>query len=71
MAADYTKLDAKIMATIREHTFARFATILAHARAEACEHSRDDAFRVVDRRLQSMRKRGLVVFNGIRWTLPK
>ncbi len=69
MSADYSKLDAKIIATIQDLTACRFATIMAHAVAEAAEHSMDEAFRVVDRRLQSLRKRGLIEFTGIRWRM--
>lgn len=67
---DFTKLDRAIMTRIAESpcTFASISTNIAH-HAVPLAKDPDEAFRVVDRRLQALRKRGLVYFGRTKWFL--
>lgn len=65
MATDYTALDAAILAAIGERQpalFSRLQTAEVRRRSVALEHTRHDgeAWRVVDRRLQALRKAGRI-----------
>ena len=61
MTPDYASLDAAIVKAIRDgaDTFmvlvVRLGTMVGH-------------WRLIDRRLQSLRKRGLIVYNNGRWS---
>ena len=62
---DYTAFDAKLLARIKESP-ATFSSLSTHMDAEAQEIAtyKYDAFRVTDRRLQAMRKRGLIEYSA-------
>jgi hypothetical protein len=65
---DFTELDSAILTRIAESacTFTSINVCVAHL---AEQHDEKKAFRVVDRRLQALRKRGLIEFGTRKWTL--
>lgn len=64
MTTDYTALDAAILAAVAELQPAQFFNVSARVRShsEPLAHTRHDglAWRVVDRRLQHLRKAGRI-----------
>lgn len=65
----FAQLDALIVMSI-EHGNAEFHRICGGAvRVEAEQHSRTDAWRVVDRRLQALRKKGVIRFDKKAWSV--
>lgn len=72
---DYTKLDAAILNAIRSGKV-EFTSIAYNDHIEALakqfttpQKYVDNGFRVVDRRLQALRKLGLISFKAKRWSL--
>jgi hypothetical protein len=65
---DFTTLDCAIMTRIAEGA-CTFASINAAVEHLAEPHAGEPAntFRVVDRRLQALRKRGLIYFGKTKW----
>ena len=59
---DYTAFDAQLIALIAGGMsgFASLATRLADEAKRFCEKPKDETFRVVDRRLQALRKAGRI-----------
>lgn len=71
--ADYTKFDAALLALLAGgmRSFAGLAAQL-NAQAAAFCTGRQEPFRVVDRRLQALRNKGLVAYNTkTGWNLVK
>lgn len=64
MKNDYTELDAAILQAIRDGN-AWFQKMLSLVKPKALKHvtSRVEVWRVVDRRLQALRKAGKIGFN--------
>ena len=67
--ADYTSFDAKLLERIQRKAanFTQLSTYMnADAKAIISAQGGDDrdAFRVTDRRLQALRKRGLIKYSG-------
>lgn len=71
---DYTKFDAALMASISSG-ICRFDALDVNLKSQAqefCSTPQADPFRVVDRRLQALRKMKKVSFNSkTGWTLVK
>lgn len=63
-ARDYTEFDKKILALIGDglNTTAASLNAALHADAEALVTTAGDEFRVVDRRLQALRKKGVIAW---------
>lgn len=70
--SDFTTLDCAIMTRIADSacTFASISANVAHLAAPLAKNP-DQAFRVVDRRLQVLRKKGLIYFGNTKWFLTK
>ena len=59
---DYAKLDELILAALSDKP-RQFGTIFGGEIYSACvNHSKEEPARVLDRRLQALRKKGLIVF---------
>lgn len=65
-AKDFTAIDCAILTRIAESA-CTFASINACVEHLAKVHDEKKAFRVVDRRLQALRKRGLIRFGNTKW----
>lgn len=67
---DFTALDNAILTRIAEGpcTFVSIGTRVNHL-AMSLAVKKDESFRVVDRRLQALRKRGLIQYHRARWFL--
>jgi hypothetical protein len=61
---DYTEFDAQVLARIRAgvNSFVGLQASDLRKQAEALVGNKDDAWRLIDRRLQALRKKGLVVY---------
>lgn len=69
MMGKYADLDNKIIESITEMKAAKFNEILCclHSSLSFYSENDDEVFRVLDRRLQALRKRGYIAFlNGWR-----
>lgn len=65
---DFTTIDCAILSRIASGA-CTFTSINASVEHHAKPHAgpRGDTFRVVDRRLQSLRKRGIIHFDNTKW----
>lgn len=70
---DFTKLDCAIMTRIAESccTFASINANVEHIAKDYIIGTKTPAFRVVDRRLQALRKRGLIYFSKTKWFMAE
>lgn len=69
---DYTHFDAELLKAIKGGTskFVSLAVRLGSQAKTFCPTEKDEPFRVVDRRLQALRKKNLVAFNSkTGWTV--
>lgn len=64
MKTDYTQLDTAILACMTCDHKVTFSEILDKVGPMAREFHRDDHFRVIDRRLQALRKAGKLTWSG-------
>lgn len=67
--ADYAEFDAKLLERIRTRAanFTQLSTYMnadAQAIVSTSGDGKGDAFRVTDRRLQALRRRGLIKYSG-------
>lgn len=77
MKTDYSKIDAAILAAIRAgkrqfYLFQGDEAISKEVKEVKCPlpNSEDD-FRIIDRRLQALRRTGRVVFSGGNWNIKE
>lgn len=71
--ADYTYLDMLIQESVASgnNTFAKIDTGEVHKQAKLLEQQiKSEAFRIIDRRLQALRKKGLIKYSTAeKWTI--
>lgn len=67
---DFSALDNAILTRIAESR-CTFASINAAVEHLAKQHDDKQTFRVVDRRLQALRKRGLIYFGNTKWFMSE
>lgn len=63
---DYTALDAEILAQISQQNryFAGLLACLELSAKAFCLSAKDEPFRVIDRRLQALKQKGKIGFDG-------
>ncbi|KAB0556204.1 hypothetical protein [Pantoea stewartii] len=71
--ADYTFLDMLIQESVASgnNTFAKIDTGEVNKQAKLLEQQiKSEAFRIIDRRLQALRKKGLIKYSTVeKWTI--
>jgi hypothetical protein len=70
MTTSYASLDAEIVKAIRDgrRTFSEIRYSDVYKAAEAVTKPGAEPWRTIDRRLQSLRKRGIIKYNNGRWS---
>ena len=67
----YTELDAKIIQSIarKKNTFIQISGAVRELSYALAEWTGQESFRIVDRRLQALRKAGKIVFSNKQWAI--